>query len=86
MKYTVVLEKTPNNWCAYVPDVGGISTGKTRAEVARNIREALALHFEALRADNLPIPAPGSWTAVVDLPVDVDALADARIGASAEPH
>jgi predicted RNase H-like HicB family nuclease len=42
MRYTVVLEQTPNNWSAYVPDVGGcISTGKTRQEVERNIREAL---------------------------------------------
>ncbi len=88
MKYTVVLEQTPNNWCAYVPDVGGcISTGKTRAEVERNIREALALHFEALRADNLPIPAPGTWTAVVEVPIDDDSLAGVGAsGSGAEPR
>jgi predicted RNase H-like HicB family nuclease len=84
MKYTVVLEQTPNNWCAYVPDVGGcISTGKTREEVERNIREALELHFEALRADNVPIPAPGTWTAVIDVTVGEPAAGeDARSGAA----
>jgi predicted RNase H-like HicB family nuclease len=52
--------------------VGGcISTGKTREEVERNIREALELHFEALRADSVPIPAPGTWSAVVEISVDV---------------
>jgi predicted RNase H-like HicB family nuclease len=81
MKYTVVLEQTPNNWSAYVPDVGGcVSTGKTRAEVERNIREALALHFEALRADNVPIPAPGTWTAVVDVPVEDELSAAVKAG------
>ncbi len=81
MKYTVVLEQTPHNWCAYVPDVGGcVSTGKTRAEVERNIREALILHFEALRADHLPIPAPGTWTTVIDVPVD-----DVALAATGEP-
>ena len=83
MKYTVVLEQTPNNWCTYVPDVGGcISTGSTRAEVERNIREALALHFEALRADNVPIPAPGTWTAVVDVPLDDDGVAGTEVHAA----
>jgi predicted RNase H-like HicB family nuclease len=84
VKYTVVLEQTPNNWCAYVPDVGGcISTGKTRAEVERNIREALALHFEALRADNVPIPAPGTWTAVVDVPIEVETSTAVQAGGGA---
>jgi predicted RNase H-like HicB family nuclease len=84
VKYTVVLEQTPNNWSAYVPDVGGcISTGKTRAEVERNIREALALHFEALRADNVPIPAPGTWTAVVDVPVGEETPAAVESGGNA---
>jgi len=84
MKYTIVLEQTPNNWSAYVPDVGGcVSTGKTRAEVEANIREALALHLEALRADNVPIPAPGTWTAVVDVPVEGDTSAAVQAGGGA---
>ncbi len=83
MRYTVVLEQTPNNWSAYVPDISGcISTGKTREEVERNIREALALHFEALHADNAPIPAPGTWTTVVDVPLPEGVVvgAEASVG------
>ena len=31
MKYTVVIEKTPNNYAAYVPDLPGcVATASTR--------------------------------------------------------
>ncbi len=31
MKYTVVIERTPNNYAAYVPDLPGcVATAKTR--------------------------------------------------------
>ena len=41
----VVYERAPGNWAAYSPDVlGCISTGRTRTEVERNMREALAGH------------------------------------------
>ncbi len=43
MKYAVVFEKGDRNFAAYVPDLPRcISTGKTRAEVEENIREAIA--------------------------------------------
>ena len=67
-RYVVVLEEGPNNWGASVPDVWGcVSTGKTREEAERNIREALAFHFESLRDHNEPIPAPGTWTTEVEV-------------------
>ena len=85
MRYTVVLEQTPNNWCAYVPDVGGcISTGKTREEVERNIREALTLHLEALLADNVPLPAPGTWTTVVEIALPEQTARGVEARSSAE--
>ena len=60
-EYTVIYEKTGNNWSAYSPDVPGcMATGKTRAEVERNFREALAFHFEGLKKEGLPIPKPTS--------------------------
>jgi predicted RNase H-like HicB family nuclease len=69
-RYVVVLEEGPNNWGAYVPDVWGcVSTGKTREEAERNIREALEFHFESLRDHHEPIPAPGTWTAEVEVAV-----------------
>lgn len=43
MKYTVVIERIPNNYAAYVPDLPGcvVSVG-TRKEVLKEIREAIA--------------------------------------------
>lgn len=60
-EYLVIYEHTKRNWAAYAPDVPGcIATGKTRAEVERNFREALAFHLEGLRQEGLPIPEPGA--------------------------
>jgi predicted RNase H-like HicB family nuclease len=59
MKYTVVIERSPQNYAAYVPDLPGcVATGSTRDEVERNIREAIIFHLEGLREDGLPIPEP----------------------------
>jgi predicted RNase H-like HicB family nuclease len=59
MKYLVVVEKAQNNYSAYVPDLPGcVATGGTLEEVQQNIRGAIALHVEGLRADGLPIPEP----------------------------
>lgn len=47
MKYRICIEKCPNNYSAYSPDVPGcIATGKTRAEVARNFKSAVEFHLE----------------------------------------
>jgi len=67
MKYSVVFEKAPNNYCAYVPDLPGcVATGATREEVERNIREAIAFHLEGLRREGESIPEPASWTELVE--------------------
>ena len=58
-EYAVVYEWGPNNWSAYVPDLPGcVTTGKTLEDTQRNIREAIELHFEGMRADGDPIPEP----------------------------
>ncbi len=47
--YRVEYEETPNNWSAYVPELPGcVATGRTRDEVERNIREAIAMHVEPI--------------------------------------
>ena len=67
MKYSVVFEKAPNNYCAYVPDLPGcVATGATREEVERNIREAIVFHLEGLRQEGESIPEPASWTELVE--------------------
>ena len=68
MKYVVVFERTPRNYSAYVPDLPGcIATGKTRAEVERLIREAIAFHIEGMREEGLPVPEPSAWAGLVEV-------------------
>jgi predicted RNase H-like HicB family nuclease len=58
-KYTVVLEKAPNNWAAYVPDPPGcVTTGPTLEETRRLIAEAIEFHIDGLRMDGEPVPEP----------------------------
>lgn len=58
-EYTVVYERTENNWAAYSPDVSGcVATGKTREEVERRFSEALASHLQLMKENGLPIPEP----------------------------
>ncbi len=69
MRYAVVVERTEGNYSAYVPDLPGcIATGATVAEVEAAIREAIVFHVEGLRAGGLPVPAPASQVAYVEIP------------------
>ena len=57
--YAVVFEQTPNNYCAYAPDVQGcVSVGDTWSEMQANIREALAFHIEGMVENGEAIPEP----------------------------
>jgi predicted RNase H-like HicB family nuclease len=68
MQYLVIVEKGPNSYGAYVPDLPGcIATGESREEVLQLIREAIEFHIEGLREDGHPIPQPSSVSAVVDV-------------------
>jgi predicted RNase H-like HicB family nuclease len=59
IEYTVILERGPKNWSAYVPDLPGcVAAAKTREETETLIREAIELHLELMREDGDPIPAP----------------------------
>lgn len=56
-RFLIVIEKAQGNFSAYSPDLPGcVATGKTRAQVARNMHEAIELHVRGLREDKLPIP------------------------------
>jgi len=67
MRYLVVVEKTENNYSAYVPDLPGcIATGATAEDVQQNIRAAISLHVEGLREDGLPVPAPQTQAEFVE--------------------
>ena len=59
MKFTVVIDRIPNNYASYVPDLTGcVSSAGTRKEVLKEIREAIAFHIEGMRKDGGPIPQP----------------------------
>ena len=70
MQYTIVIEQTPRNFAAYVPDLPGcIATGSTRDDVIREIREAVSFHIESLQEHGDPVPQPRSTAAVVNVAV-----------------
>lgn len=50
MKYLIVIEKTVTGYSAYSPDLPGcVSTGFSREETEKNIREAIEFHLDGLR-------------------------------------
>lgn len=68
-KYLIVIEETGTGFSAYSPDLPGcVSTGKNRAEVEQNMREAIAFHLDGLRKEGEPVPEPHSYSAYVELP------------------
>jgi predicted RNase H-like HicB family nuclease len=68
MKYTVIYEKGPASWGAYVPDLPGvIAVGHSRHEVERVIQEAVEFHLEGMREEGIPIPPPSSFAGVVEI-------------------
>ena len=59
MKYTVIYEKGPTSYGAYMPDLPGcVAIGDSREEVERLIREAIEFHIEGLPDEGLAVPAP----------------------------
>lgn len=56
-RFLIIIEKADSNYSAYAPDLPGcVATGNTREEAKQNMREAVQLHLQGLREDNLPIP------------------------------
>ena len=64
MKFLVVYDKAPNNYCALVPGlpVICISTGDTVEEIQQNIREAMDGHIELMMLDGDPLSEPKIWS------------------------
>ncbi|UVT14974.1 MAG: type II toxin-antitoxin system HicB family antitoxin [Nitrospira sp.] len=68
MRYAIVMEKAPQNYAAYVPDLPGcVATGATIEETEVMTREAIEFHLEGLRADSLPIPPPSSQVEYIEV-------------------
>jgi len=54
-----VIEKTGIGYSACSPDLNGcVSTGRTREEVERNMREAIEFHLDGLQQEGLEASQP----------------------------
>lgn len=70
-EYAVIYEYGEHNWSAYVPDLPGcIATGKTRSQIEKQIREAIAFHIEGLQARGESVPEPSLQAGTVNVAID----------------
>jgi predicted RNase H-like HicB family nuclease len=68
-RFLIIIEKANGNFSAYSPDLPGcVATGKTRAQVARNMYEAIEMHVQGLLEDRRPIPKSHSFAEYVAVP------------------
>jgi len=67
-QFLIVIEKAEHNFSAYSPDLPGcVATGKTRAQVKRNMHQAIEMHVAGMREDKLPIPRPRAYAEYVSI-------------------
>ena len=68
MKYAVVIEKGPESFGAYAPDLPGCAVaGDSREEVIQLIQEAIELHLQSLKEHGDEVPPPVSSIEFVDV-------------------
>jgi predicted RNase H-like HicB family nuclease len=68
MKYLIIVEKTNTGFSAYSPDLEGcVATGKTKAEVEKNMKEAIDFHLEGLSLERQIRPLPRSYPHYVEV-------------------
>jgi predicted RNase H-like HicB family nuclease len=59
VRYTIILERGPNNISAYAPDFPGcVAAASTEDETLALMKEALEMHIEDMRERGEPIPRP----------------------------
>jgi predicted RNase H-like HicB family nuclease len=69
-RYLIVIEQTGSSYSAYAPDLPGcVSTGMTRDEVEKNMREAIEFHIDGLVEEGFPVPQPQASSSYVELPI-----------------
>ena len=77
MRYLIVIEKTGTGYSAYSPDLPGcVATGRDRAEIEREMQEAIEFHLEGLSAEGEPTPKPLSYSTYVEVPAEPGASTD----------
>ena len=67
-RYLIIIEQTSTGYSAYSPDLPGcVATGRTRAEVEREMHDAIEFHIEGLGLAGEQIPEPRSQAAYCDV-------------------
>lgn len=67
-RYLIIIEDTATGFSAYSPDLPGcVATGATRAEVEREMRDAIEFHVEGLRLAGETVPEPRSHAAYCEV-------------------
>lgn len=65
-RFLIVIEKADSNFSAYSPDLPGcVATGETQTEAETNMYDAIRMHIDGLREDNLPVPQSCSFAEYV---------------------
>ena len=68
-RFLVVIERANGNFSAYSPDLPGCAaTGATREEAEHNMHDAIEMHVQGLREDNVPIPESQSFAEYIAVP------------------
>ena len=68
MRYLVIVEKGPESFGAYVPDLPGcVAADESKEEVLALIHEAIEFHIEGLKEDGHPVPPPASHSELVEI-------------------
>ncbi len=68
-RYLTVVERTATGYSAYSPDLPGcVATGSSRDEIDQNMRGAIQLYLEGLRAEGMKVPAASSYSSYVEVP------------------
>lgn len=68
-RFLVIIERAERNFSAYCPELPGcIATGETEEETLENMKEAITLHLEGLKAEGLPCDTEGVSVRQVEVP------------------
>ena len=67
-RYAVILERSGDEYFAYVPALPGCTSGgRTQGEAIENVKEAIRLTLEYRREHGLPAPGHVEMVAEVDV-------------------
>ena len=67
-RFLIIVEKANGNYSAYCPDLPGcVATGNTREEVLERMKEAIKLHLEGMKEDEISVPQMKSFAEYISL-------------------